>query len=133
MSGILPCYAANQDITDGCDEECSGKLESVFIEGHTDNIPIKNNEFDNNWELSAQRAIYTYSKIIFNSETTLGKLINTDRFPIFSVSGYGEGRPRNKHDRPTDDPANRRIDLRFIMTPPQEDIAPVVELQRRGL
>jgi flagellar motor protein MotB len=45
---------------------------------------------------------------------------NKSEQPIFSVSGYGEGRPVDGHqyEVPTSDPVNRRIDIRFIMTPP---------------
>jgi len=45
---------------------------------------------------------------------------NTSGQPIFSVSGYGEGRPvvGHAHAEPTNDPVNRRIDIRFIMSPP---------------
>jgi flagellar motor protein MotB len=49
-------------------------------------------------------------------------MINLSSEPVFSVSGYGEGRPilGHAHEKPTPDIENRRIDLRFIMTPPSE-------------
>lgn len=55
---VLPCYAA--DAGTGCDERTPGKLEAVFVEGHTDNVPLQGGRFRDNWDLSAQRAIFTY-------------------------------------------------------------------------
>ncbi|NBC13318.1 MAG: hypothetical protein GVY09_08230 [Gammaproteobacteria bacterium] len=58
LMAVLPCYAVNGG-TD-CDAHTRGKLEAVFIEGHTDNVPLQRGAFDDNWDLSAQRAMYTY-------------------------------------------------------------------------
>jgi len=120
MSTILPCYAVKPPKGDLCKglEHYKGMLDSVFVEGHTDNVPIKSWKYKNNWVLSAQRAISAYSSLVPNS--ILEELQNTSFQPIFSVSGYGEGRPveGHKYAMPTADPTNRRIDVRFIMTPP---------------
>jgi flagellar motor protein MotB len=128
LASILPCYAANPPEhwikNNLCDPMVEGKLNSVFIEGHTDNVPVDMRtwgRYQNNWELSALRSIYTYQKLIPDRDL-LANLINNNNQPIFSVSGYGEGRPipGHKYDNPTADVENRRIDLRFIMTPPSE-------------
>jgi flagellar motor protein MotB len=128
LAQIIPCYSSNPPgETNGsliCDEKNTGKLDSVFLEGHTDNVPVTNNgslRFDNNWELSALRAIFTFARLV-PERPLLAAMQNSNRQPIFSVSGYGEGRPieGHKHRKPTNDAANRRIDLRFIMTPPSE-------------
>ena len=128
LAATLPCYAANPPLqwieNNSCDPAVQNKLNSVFIEGHTDNVPVDCKtwgRYRNNWELSALRAIYTYQKLI-PDRTFLANLINTNNQPIFSVSGYGEGRPvpGHEHEQPTSDVGNRRIDLRFIMTPPSE-------------
>ncbi|MCK4578895.1 MAG: OmpA family protein [Candidatus Marinimicrobia bacterium] len=34
-----------------------GKTDQVWVEGHTDNLPINNVEFSSNWELSTARAV----------------------------------------------------------------------------
>lgn len=120
MTGILPCYASVPPPGSACNglEHYKGMLDSVFVEGHTDNVPIKSWKYKDNWVLSAQRAISAYSYLVPN--TVLELLENTSSQPIFSVSGYGEGRPvsGHKYSVPTADPTNRRIDIRFIMTPP---------------
>jgi len=129
---ILPCYSADPPARAACEPRQRGKLESIFIEGHTDNVPYSRGKFEDNWDLSAQRAVFTYRKMIIGEER-LAKLRNTDGFPIFSVSGYGEGRPRKPYQEPTPDAANRRIDLRFIMSPPRADVAPIAELKETNL
>lgn len=133
LTRVLPCYAAFPTEGLECDPGKQGKLESVFVEGHTDNMPYMRGRFQDNWDLSAQRAMYTYRVMVDREHPDLARLRNEDGLPIFSVSGYGEGRPRNAHDKPTPDAANRRIDLRFIMTPPKADVGPITELHDQGL
>lgn len=120
MSRILPCYSSKPPEGELCEgmETYKGMLDSVFVEGHTDNVPINSWKYKNNWVLSAQRAISAYSYLVPN--TILENMGNASSQPIFSVSGYGDGRPveGHKYSDPTADPTNRRIDIRFIMTPP---------------
>lgn len=129
---VLPCYAA--DAPETCDQEASGKLEAVFVEGHTDNMPFSGGRYRDNWDLSAQRAMHTYREVA-GFEPAMPHLRNTLGQPLFSVSGYGEGRPVVRYMEPTPEPRNRRIDLRFIMAPPPEavELRPVRELRERGV
>lgn len=129
---VLPCYAA--DAGSACNERTRGKLEAVFVEGHTDNVPLQGGRFRDNWDLSAERAMYTY-RFFEQHEPGLAKLRNELGQPLFSVSGYGEGRPVIEHAEPTNEPRNRRIDLRFIMTPPPaaNTPAPIRDLNLRGV
>lgn len=134
LEEVLPCYAAQAgtqtELLQRCAPGNAGKLDSTFIEGHTDNVPI-GADVDRNWELSAQRAIYTYRQLVEGSDV-LASLVNIRSEPLFSVSGYGFQRAVVTHTAPTSEPRNRRIDLRFIMTPP-EPVDPRIELQSRGL
>lgn len=132
LADVIPCYAANAP--EDCQARTQGKLEAVFIEGHTDNVPLQGGRFRDNWDLSAQRAMYTY-RAISGDEPGLVELRNQLGQPLFSVSGYGAGRPVVSHDEPTPDPRNRRIDLRFIMTPPTatQDPEPVRALREQGV
>ena len=120
LDAIIPCYASNPPTRHDCEgfEEFHGKIDSIFVEGHTDNVPMKSYKYEDNWDLSASRAITAYRLLI--PSTVLNQIVNTNFQPIFSVSGYGEGRPVKGHSYsyPKSDPTNRRIDLRFIMTPP---------------
>ncbi len=132
LMDVLPCYAASASAD--CDARTSGKLEAVFIEGHTDNVPLGGGRFRDNWDLSAQRAMYTY-RILATHEPEIPVLRNARDQPLFSVSGYGDGRPVVKHTEPTAEPRNRRIDLRFIMIPPSatQEPEPVRTLRGRGV
>ncbi|HTW80232.1 MAG TPA: flagellar motor protein MotB [Terracidiphilus sp.] len=72
------------------------------IEGHTDNVPIHNSEFDSNWELSSARAT-RIARLILDQ-----KLIAPDRI---SAAGYAEFHPVATNDTPQGRAENRRVDL----------------------
>lgn len=135
LARLLPCYAAaGEGATEQCDVRTAGKLEAVFIEGHTDNVPVKGVP-DFNWQLSTKRAIATY-QYVTEQQPVLGTLINGDARnpqPLFSVAGYAEQRPLVRHDEPTDDARNRRIDIRFIMTPPRETPEIIRAIHEQGV
>lgn len=124
LETVLSCYAKRSDNTlppSNChDDTLFGRLEAVFLEGHTDNMPIRGGHFEDNWVLSAQRALYTY-RALSRARPGLNSLVNYRGEPLFSVSGYGDGRPMVAHATPTPEVRNRRIDLRFIMVPPRQD------------
>lgn len=135
LIGVLPCYTTEPPAE--CGPEKKGKLDAVFIEGHTDNVPLGfavRERFRDNWDLSAQRAMYTY-RMLAEFELGVPLLRNRLEQPLFSVSGYGEGRPVVTHAGPTNEPRNRRIDLRFIMSPPElpSEPAPIREIREHGL
>lgn len=84
-------------------------LETVFIEGHTD----QTGQRDHNWDLSGQRAVQTYLGLT-SAEPGLLTLRNRASQQVFSVSGYADTRPVpgtsvKEYDK------QRRIDLRFVM------------------
>jgi flagellar motor protein MotB len=133
LNELLPCYTTGVQHVAHCDADTRGKLEAVFIEGHTDNKPFRNSGGYTNWDLSAKRAIGTYQFMI-EQYPELARLKNASNLPLFSVAGYAEQRPVVPHDVPTDDERNRRIDIRFIMTPPsREDIHIVEEIRQKGV
>ena len=72
------------------------------IEGHTDNVPIHNAEFDSNWELSSARA--THIARLFLEM----KAIPADRL---SAAGYAEFHPVASNDTAEGRAENRRVDL----------------------
>jgi chemotaxis protein MotB len=72
------------------------------IEGHTDNIPIHNAEFDSNWELSTARAT-TIARLLLYL-----KAMPPDRL---SAAGYAEFHPVANNDTPEGRAQNRRVDL----------------------
>lgn len=99
-------------------------VETIFIEGHTDVDPIVGDaRFASNWELSTQRAINTWKRMR-EEVPSLGQAKNQQGQPIFSCSGYAESRPIDEATMYTDEgkQANRRIDVRFAMTPPKSEV-----------
>ena len=122
LANRLPCYSGKRNAANNgrCQENKykPGRLEAVLVEGHTDNVPISNKQFDDNWDLSAKRSIVTYQHIM-NVNPELKDLDNSDGEMLFGVSGYADTRPYKSHIEITDEPLNRRIDLRFILAPPK--------------
>ncbi len=102
------------------------RLEAVFIEGHTDNVPISNANFADNWELSTARAVNSY-RALTSQAAGVGAYRNRKNEQIFSVSGYGEERPVAWNGTDIGRAKNRRIDIRFEMEPP-----PLEFLERLG-
>ncbi len=120
LATVLPCYSGKLDETlVGCESGRTGKLEAVFIEGHTDDIPISTPAFPDNWTLSTARAIRTYQTIV-GVQPGLDQLRNYKDQPIFSVSGYAHRRPVIPNTDATARQENRRIDLRFVMVSPTD-------------
>lgn len=105
-------------------------LDTVFVEGHTDNAPFAGLEGTGNWGLSTFRAISLWR--LWESgagASTLKELRSAAGEPLFSVSGYGETRPTGP-DQTTEvaRAENRRIDLRFtVVRPTADDLAAIIE------
>jgi chemotaxis protein MotB len=74
----------------------------VRVEGHTDNMPIHNDEFDSNWELSSARAT-RIARIILAL-----RAIPPERL---SAAGYAEFHPVADNTTPEGRAQNRRVDL----------------------
>jgi chemotaxis protein MotB len=74
----------------------------IRLEGHTDDRPIHNSRYRNNWELSAARAI------------SMLELLE-DRYHMaserMSVTGYAENLPSDTNDTEEGRAHNRRVDL----------------------
>lgn len=96
-------------------------LETLLIEGHTDDVPVAAGQrFRDNLELSSMRAA-TVHRMITACEPGVERLLNSDGYAILSTSGYGNTRPATRDPERAD--VNRRIDLRFLLEPPQEVLA----------
>ena len=72
------------------------------IEGHTDNVPIHNEQFDSNWELSTARAI-SIARLLVG--------MNAIRADRLSAAGYAEFHPVAPNDSADGRARNRRVDL----------------------
>lgn len=106
---ILPSYTAcPKGMT--CRPSTGYVVETVFIEGHTD----KTGSDNLNWQLSTERAVNTYRRIVDNFPG-LRALVNSEGREILSVSGYAYTRPAVEQEDADGYRINRRIDLRFVM------------------
>lgn len=85
-------------------------IRMIRIEGHTDNVPISNANFKNNWDLSVSRAINVLEYLLTNPIIPPGKL---------SAAGYGEYHPIDTNDTAEGRARNRRVDF-VIMSMEQE-------------
>lgn len=83
--------------------------KNVKIEGHTDNVPIKNSKYPSNWQLSAERAITVVR--FFTEGLPEGQSISPAKFEI---AGYGEYRPIAANDSDVNKQKNRRIEILII-------------------
>jgi chemotaxis protein MotB len=72
------------------------------VEGHTDNVPIHNQQFDSNWELSSARAT-NIARLLLEM-----KAIRADQL---SAAGYAEFHPIAPNSTPEGRARNRRVDL----------------------
>jgi chemotaxis protein MotB len=83
----------------------TGLPERVFqVAGHTDNVPIKSQQFKSNWELSASRAV-----------NVIKFMINKGMDPKrISASGYGEFDPIGDNANDAGRAQNRRIEITLM-------------------
>ena len=80
----------------------------IQVEGHTDNIPIHNDRFYSNWELSAMRA----SSVVRMLE---GTGIAGQRL---SAIGFGPAQPLSENDTPLGRARNRRVSIIVLYESP---------------
>jgi chemotaxis protein MotB len=92
------------------------------IEGHTDNIPIRNAEFDSNWELSTARAT-SVARLLLELKT-----MPPDRI---SAAGYAEFHPAAGNDTDEGRARNRRVDL-VVLSRSKINFSPPVSNQPAG-
>ncbi len=74
----------------------------IRLEGHTDSLPIHNERFQNNWELSSARSIAVLELL-------------AERFDIgparMAVAGYADTAPVSSNDTEEGRARNRRVDI----------------------
>ena len=77
----------------------------VRIEGHTDNRPIHNAEFSDNWDLSTARATELVRLLMLKYGFAPERL---------SAAGYAQYHPVSSNDTPESRAQNRRVDLVIV-------------------
>jgi chemotaxis protein MotB len=89
----------------------------VTVEGHTDNIPVKNAKFNSNWELSTARASTVVALLIEKAGVAPTRL---------SAAGYGEFKPVAPNDTNEGRSKNRRVDIVIAPQGAEVEVTPDV-------
>lgn len=77
----------------------------VTISGHTDNVPIANDRFRSNWDLSTSRAVSVAHELLQVSTLAPENVI---------VTGHADTRPRAPNDSEQNRAKNRRVDIAIV-------------------
>ena len=83
-------------------ESLSRTPYDLRVEGHTDNVPIHNAQFDSNWELSSARAT-RIARLMLEIKATAPERL--------SAAGYAEYHPIADNETAEGRADNRRVDL----------------------
>lgn len=78
---------------------------TLRVDGHTDDVPISNERFASNWELSAARALAVVHFLIDECGISPSRL---------SAASFAESRPLVPNDSPEHRELNRRVEFRFV-------------------
>lgn len=74
------------------------------VEGHTDNVPIRTEQYPSNWELAAARSLTVVKTMLDNG-------MPGDRI---SAASFGDSRPALANDSPEGKRGNRRIEIVLV-------------------
>ena len=87
-------------------QKIAGLIDSkdgtITVSGHTDNIPIFNERFRSNWELSTSRAVSVAHELLRAAPLDHSR---------FVVAGHADTRPQAANDTPENRAKNRRVDI----------------------
>jgi chemotaxis protein MotB len=89
-------------ILSGIAETIRGEKIEMFVEGHTDNLPIKTVKYPSNWELSQGRALSVVKFFYMKEKIPAEYLV---------AAGHGEHRPLVKNNTPKNRAKNRRVEI----------------------
>ncbi len=78
------------------------KTNLIYVEGHTDNEPIRHSGWKSNWELSTARATEVIHYMIDSGSIDPNRLV---------ASGYGEFHPVTLNDSEENKQKNRRVEI----------------------
>jgi chemotaxis protein MotB len=90
----------------------SEKAYRLRVEGHTDDVPIHNERFASNWELSTSRATEVVRLLLMQPGFRAENL---------SAAGYAEFHPAGDNATEEGRQANRRVDVVVLTTALRED------------
>ena len=89
-------------------------VQSVIVEGHTDDRPISTAAFPSNWELSGARASSVVRFLLDQANA-----LEPDQYVAI---GYGEHHPKTTNDTARGRTQNRRVEILFSWEPWQNQL-----------
>jgi chemotaxis protein MotB len=101
-SGSATLRSSSQDAIDRLATILRDRNELLRIEGHTDNVPIHNAQFQSNWELSTARATELIEMFIDRYHFAPARL---------AAAGYAEYHPVDSNSTAEGKAHNRRVDI----------------------
>jgi outer membrane protein OmpA-like peptidoglycan-associated protein len=132
---VLPCFSLGPESKPR--RSCNPNavfIDAVFIEGHTDNVPINGlleGFIADNLSLSARRAINTEQAIYLDepglkylfsiSPSQEDRSLGDGDSPLINASAFGDTRPVRLNDPADGRRRNRRIDVRLLMYSPRTE------------
>lgn len=103
-SGDAELQESSKELLDKIADMQSKFADSMQIEGHTDNLPMKSKKYPSNWELSTARAITALQYLRDEKE------VPADRM---RVAGYADSKPIDTNDTEEGRNKNRRVEFVF--------------------
>ena len=77
----------------------------ITVSGHTDDVPIANDRYRSNWDLSTSRAVSVAHELLQKADLEPAKVM---------VTGHADTRPRAPNDNVENRAKNRRVDISII-------------------
>jgi len=81
-----------------------GGIDKIVVAGHTDSVPISNEKFRSNWDLSAARAVSVVHRLLENK--------SVDKRMVLAV-GSADTDPVFPNDTASNRAANRRVEIKM--------------------
>jgi chemotaxis protein MotB len=110
-SGSAQLHASSEATIRRIAEVLGGQPNNLRIEGHTDNVPIHNDHFASNWELSTARATEMIQLFITRYGLPPARI---------SAGGYAEFHPVATNQTEAGRALNRRVDIVILASTPGE-------------
>ncbi|MBN4049320.1 OmpA family protein [bacterium AH-315-N14] len=106
QSGKVEIIDNSKPVLDSINSLIATLPNDIVIEGHTDNLPISNNEYTNNWQLSSSRALNVLEYFV----NVKGQK-NPERFKSIACGEYQPIAPNNSE---VNRALNRRVNILIV-------------------
>lgn len=95
----------------------------IRISGHTDDVPIYNERYRSNWELSTARAVSVAHTLLEGADVAPGRIV---------VTGHADTRPLYPNVNEENRAINRRVDISIIRDPAGTDAGEALRIADAG-